>query len=31
VVDDPAWMTLGETEELVGRAVEVTEDGARWV
>ncbi len=31
VVDDPDWMTLGESEELIGRAVEVTEDGARWI
>lgn len=30
VVDDPAWMKLGETEELVGRAIEVTENGADW-
>ncbi len=30
VMDDPEWMALGESEELIGRAVEVTEDGARW-
>lgn len=30
VVDDPDWATLGETEELIGRAVEVTADGVRW-
>ncbi len=30
VIDDPDWMALGESEELVGRSVDVTEDGARW-
>ena len=30
VMDDPEWMALGESEELIGRSVEVTEDGARW-
>ncbi len=28
VKDDPAWMTLGESEELCGRAVELGIDGA---
>lgn len=31
VVDDPEWMALGESEELCGRAIEITnEGGARW-